>query len=40
MTKGINVIMRSCVEPLFAKACRCVAVVRDDPDMILAVGLH
>jgi hypothetical protein len=34
------VIMRSCVEPLFANACRRVAVVTRDPDMILAVGSH
>jgi hypothetical protein len=32
--------MRSCVEPLFANACRRVAVVTHDPDMILAVGSH
>jgi hypothetical protein len=32
--------MRSCVEALFANACRRVAVVTRDPDMILAVGSH
>jgi hypothetical protein len=34
------VIMRSCVEPLFANPCHRVAVVTHDPDMILTVGSH
>jgi hypothetical protein len=34
------VIMRGCVEPLFANTCCRVAVVTGDADMILADGSH